>query len=178
MISFSEYVNETVINAVDSKSKEKYSKDIWDLIQLSYKDIGGIKGNGFENITNFIDNTKMWKFTKHQNKILAGIIYKDKSYRKAVAVFTNGSKEGKNELIKLLKADFERSLIEVSHGLLNFLEKKVPVLIKKYAIPSDSVSSIINKDVTVINKYKYQRLINNEPITKMLLGKEKIFYEF
>ena len=68
------------------------------MLQKSYAYIGGIKGSGFENPDNMVNKIKMWKIVKKNGKILAGIMYKDKNYRKAVAVFTDGTKEGKKRL--------------------------------------------------------------------------------
>ena len=48
MISFKEYVNEKLLlekylNTVKRTGKEKYAQQVWDILQYSYRDIGGIK---------------------------------------------------------------------------------------------------------------------------------------
>jgi len=104
-------------------------------------------------------------------------MYKDKGMRKTVAVFTDGSNKGKKKLQNMLKDDFERSSIEVSHSLLKFIERKMPELVKKYAVKTDKVEDILKKPIEIIDDYHYKRDINGTIITKMMLGNIKKFYE-
>ena len=174
-MTFRSLIEESIINLVKPEDKDKYLEIVWDLLNKSYKDIGGIKGSGFETKEKMKSKIKLWKISKKQNKIIAGLLYKDKGIRKTVAVFTDGSKEGKTELLKLLKDDFSRSSIEVSHSLLKFLKHKLPESIKKFAIESKYVSDILDKDIKIVNKYEYIRDINGTPIVKMMLGNIKKF---
>jgi len=177
MIKFNEFINEKTLNMFDNDiKKEKYVDVIWNLLQESYKSIGGIKGSGFESKEAMMKKIKMWKIAKANNKIVAGILYKDKNdIRKSVAVFTDNSKKGKSLLTNMLKDDFKRSSIEISHDLLKFVEKRLSSLIKKYAIPSNEVENILKKEIKIIDDYKYEREINGTKITKMMLGTQKSF---
>lgn len=165
-------LNEKILNL---KSKDDYEKNVdvvWDLLQESYKSIGGIKGTGFES-KEHMKALFMWKLTKKNNEIVAGLIYKNRhSTRKTVAVFTDGSQTGKQELRKMLEADIKRSSIEISHSLLKFYKRHLPDLIRDYAIPVDQVQEILKKPIEKIpnEKYEYLRDINHTTIRKMMLG--------
>jgi len=176
--TFKEFIFENIINLFDESDKDKYVDEIWDLLLNSYKDIGGIKGSGFQSKESMKKKIKLWKLGRKNGKIIAGLLYKDKGMRKTVAVFTDGSSEGKTSLESMLKDDFSRSSIEVSHSLLRFIKKKMPNLARKYAIPSNKVSSIIGKDIEIVSEYEYIRDINGTLIRKMMLGSINKFYEF
>jgi len=174
-MKFKDFIDETIINLFD-KEKEEYKDIVWELLISSYSSIGGIKGSGFESKEAMIKRIKMWKLAKKNNKIVAGILYKDKNdIRKSVAIFTDGSKEGKVELAKMLKDDFSRSSIEVSHDLLKFIERKMPIILKKYVIDTKYVSDILGKDIKIIDDKKYERDINGTKVIKMMLGTQKSF---
>ena len=135
-----------------------------------------MKGSGFKSIEDMVNNIKLWELAKDNSKIVAGILYKDKhNIRKVVAIFTDGTKEGKEKFKNMIKDDFERTSIEVSHDLLKYIQRNFPSLVKKYAIPSDKVSDILGKDIKIIDKYRYERDINGTKIIKMMLGTQKEF---
>ena len=169
-------LNETIHNLFTDIEKEKYVDDIWKLLQDSYKSIGGLKGSGFNNKEEMIHKIKMWKIVRKDFKVVAGLLYKDKGMRKTVAIFTDGSKEAKRAITNILKDDFERSYIEVSHSLLKFLEKKMPIVVKKYVVDTSTVQNILGKEIDIISSTKYSRDINGSTITKMMIGNVKKFY--
>ena len=146
------------------------------MLQSSYASIGGLKGSGFKSVEDMVNNIKLWKLAKDNGKIVAGILYKDKhNIRKTVAIFTDGTKKGKEKFKNMIKDDFERASIEVSHDLLKYIQRNLTSLVKKYAIPSDKVSNILGKDIKIIDKYRYERDINGTKIIKMMLGTQKEF---
>ena len=171
MLNFKEFLNEKFINLFDENEKEQYKDEVWNLLQKSYAPLGGIKGNGFKNPDDMVKNIKMWKIQKKNGKIVAGVMYKDKNYRKTVAVFTDGSKNGKESLKQMLKDDLKRSIIEVSHSLLKFLERNLPSFIDKYKIPCKKVKEYLPDDeINCEDEYYYTRKIGNEEIRKLMLG--------
>jgi len=169
-------LNEKYVNLLNDKEKELYKDRIYDLLQKAYEPIGGLKGSGFKDSDDMVENIKMWKIEIKNDEILAGIMYKDKKFRKGVAVFTNGTKEGKKSLVKMLKDDFSRSIIEVSGPLLKFLENNLPKLVDKYKKTCDEASKLLNKEVKCIDGYKYERTINGNVLTKLMIGTGKKFY--
>ncbi len=43
MKTYKEYINETFVNLIgDNQDKQKYVDEVWNLLQKSYADIGGI----------------------------------------------------------------------------------------------------------------------------------------
>ncbi len=174
MQKFKDFLNEKIQNTFDSSEKEKYKDEVWDLLQKSYKGIGGIKGSGFESKEDMVEKIPLWKLQFKDGKITSGLLYKDqKGVRKTVTVFTNGSAEGKKNLIKILSADLERSIIEVSHSLLKMMLREMPSLVDKYVIDTKYVQDYIGKEITIINDRLYQREVQGEVITKMLLGRKR-----
>lgn len=176
-MTFKEFINETIENLFTHSDKEKYADEVWKLLTDSYKSIGGIKGSGFQSKQDMMEKIKMWKLFIRNDEIIAGLMYKDRGMRKTVAIFTNGSSDGKKELEKFLRADFERSSIEVSHSLLKFVERKMPDLVKKFVIPSKEVENILHKKIKIVDDHHYERDINGTVVRKMMLGNIKKFYK-
>ena len=177
-------VKENYKNLFDTEEKQKYADEVWDLIQNSYKPIGGIKGNGFKNKEDMINNISFWKLYIKDNKIIAVILYKDKNGRKSVAGGTDGSADGKKQFIKMKQDDLllKRSYSEVSDKVLSNIYRNTPDFIN-YVIPFNDVVSILNvpikkptsNDVYLLKypelkDYFYMREINDEWITKIMIG--------
>lgn len=67
-MSFIEFLTESYINLFKEQEKEKYVDEVWDLIQTSYKPIGGIHGSGFKSKDDMIKNIPFWKLVKRGGK--------------------------------------------------------------------------------------------------------------
>jgi len=163
-------LNEKILNLFNKEEKEKYKDIIFDLLQKSYAKIGGIKGSGFENPDDMIEKIKLWKIYIRNGNILAGLMYKDKNLRKRVAIFTNGTKEGKQALKIMLRDDFERSVVEVSGPSLKFIKKNFPDLFEKYKISCKEAEKILKEKLNCEDEYFYIRNINGNKLRKILLG--------
>jgi len=176
MITFIEYIieqqlNERFINLFTKEDKQKYVDQVWDMLQTSYKSIGGIKGSGFSSKQDMIDNIPFWKIGTKDGIPQAAIMYKDVGGRKSVAVGTNGSDKGKALLRDIIKNDFERSYGEKSSKLLAFVKKRFPDEVEKYTIPTDQVKKILpNKDIEAVDDKEYYRSIGKEKIKKRMIG--------
>lgn len=158
---------ERYLNLHNKEEKTQYKEIIWDLLQSSYSNIGGYKG--VSNPDELIETTSLWKLIKKNNSIVAFRLYKDQSGRKSVAAGTDGSKIGKEALIGLVLEDIkqQRSWGEVSGSIEH--------LIKKFdgrLIPSKYASFLTGKIIESYNEdgYHYTRLINGEPVEKILVG--------
>ena len=125
----------------------------------------------------------MWKLVKKDNKIIAGVLYKDKDGRKSVASFTNGSKQGIIELSKIFKFDGHRAYTEISSKALAFAIRTIGIdEVKKIAIPVDEIKKIMKDDEfdkpdqSYIDKYPelaeffYARKIGSSFETKIAIG--------
>lgn len=163
---------EHFVNPITITEKEKYVDEVWDILQNSYAKIGGLKTNGLETKEGLVQNTVMWKLMIREGKIKIVFIYKDKAGRKKIATGTDGSREAKQELIKMLKAEFSRSYSEVSDDLERFLTKNLPEMVDRFKIPADDVSKIIIDDEIrpEPDGYHYQRKIGGHWHTKLMIG--------
>ena len=186
MISFREFITENYKNLFTSAEKQKYADEAYSQVVKSYEAIGGIHGGGFESIEDFIENIPFWKLVVKNGKVVAGAYYKDKGGRKRVAVSSDGTKEGKKALAKMMLDDLVqgRTYVEVSGPSLAFLVKSIGYdEVEKYALPADRISKVLKTHVNpameddpeVVNHpklkdYFYEREIGGELHTKIALG--------
>lgn len=186
-MKFSQFINEKYINAFidDVAAREKYKQEVFDLIQSAYKGIGGFKGSGFNTPDDMVKNLDMWKLKIRNGKVIAGKMYKDRSGRKSVCSFTDGSDQGKAQLKEILLADATRSYSEVSSKMLWFIVKNYGVeFVKKYAISVEKVKELLsNDDVNTdhvdekyytdypeLKDYFYSRTLGSKQETKIAFG--------
>lgn len=194
MLNFKDYVlsesylTERFINLFSDQEKEQYKDEVFAGLQQAYAAIGGLKGSGFTNAEDMVKNIPMWKLSRKDGKIVAGVLYKDKGGRKIVASFTDGSVEGKKQLADILKNEFTRSYTEVSEAALGFIKKVAGAdTIAKFAIPRDKVKSMLKlnddefttdvpegdrniKALPDLKDFFYQRKIGGHFHTKIMLG--------
>lgn len=186
-MKFTEFINERYVNTFkdDVETRNKYKQEVYDLIQEAYKEIGGFKGRGFNSPDDLVKNIDMWKLKIRDGKVIAGKMYKDRSGRKSVCTFTNGSSEGVEELKKMIEADAKRSYSEVSSKLLWFIVKTFgESFVKKYAISVEDVKKLLvddeirtdNVDEKYLEKYPtlkkffYTRELGGSFETKIAFG--------
>lgn len=195
---FKDFISERFINAVGNDEtaldvKLKYRDQVWDLLQTSYANIGGIKGSGFGSKEEMVVKLPMWKIIAKDGKVHAVVLYKDKGGRKSVAMGSDGSDYAKKNIANFLQTDFKRSFGEKSKGALGSLLKAVPwnvlepfVLKPKEAekalgkptvpvkgidfkeLPADAQITL-KKNPELIN-YAYLRDLNGKPTFKVLIG--------
>jgi len=160
----------------------EYADQVWNMLQLSYADIGGIKGKGFSNQAEMIATIPFWKVATVDGIAVAVVMYKEKGGRKSVACGTNGTPAGKLKLKKIIEEDFQRSWGEKSHKILLFVERHFPDLVKKYAIPAKKVIELLGPkgwQIELIHgdKYRYIHDLNGNKIEKRAFGSpNKQFY--
>lgn len=166
-----ELLLEHFVNVFTTSAKEKYIDQVWDLLQKSYAKIGGLKSGGLETKDGLVENSVMWKLLFKGGDLKVVFIYKDKGGRKKIATGTDGSREAKHELVKMLTAEFERSYTEVSDDLERFLNKNCHELVKKYQVPYSEVVKIVKDEVRPgDDDYHYQREIHGDWHTKLMIG--------
>jgi len=189
-------LNERVLNVFksDKDVRTKYADEVYALILKSYESQGGIKGNGFNSAEDMIKNIPFWKIVRKNDKIVAGVLYKDKGGRKGVASFTDGTTLGKESLIDIKKDEFSRSYSEISGLALGFAKKILGLpFILKYAKTPEEASKIAGEELSPVPEddenvrytpelkdYFYQRKIGGKFHTKIMIGtngKKIINYE-
>ena len=150
------YFNNTRVLIIEpgigyKEEREQYKDEVYELLQSAYAGIGGLKGSGFNSADDMVKNIPMWKLSRKDGKIVAGVLYKDKGGRKIVASFTDGSTEGKKQLADILKNEFSRSYTEVSEAALGFIKKVAGVeTITKFAIPREKVKEMLKDRIVDI----------------------------
>lgn len=174
MIRFTEFLNETYKNITKITDKQKYAQQVWDVLNTSYQYIGGIKGYGFESIDSMVNNIAYWKIFTRNDKVVAVMLYKDKTGRKMVACGSDGSAEGKQIVKRMIEDDIrhQRAYGEISDALVGYVKRHFTQdEIAKYFIKSSEVGSILNKEVKPTGEFTYVRSIGGAPHEKMMYGK-------
>jgi hypothetical protein len=179
---------ERFVNLFDTKEKEKYADEVWNMLQKSYEKVGGIHGSGFNDKQDMIKNMPFWKLAKRNGKLVAVALYKDKQGRKRVASGTDGTPEGKDQLERIGREDItqERAFAEVSSASLNFILKrwkglditkymtlprdaeKILGVELEYPVPDDDQEVLAHPE---LKKYFYRRQIGGSLHTKLMIGK-------
>lgn len=200
MLTYKEFLNESFVNLIgDDERKTQYADQVWDVLQRSYADIGGIQGNGFQSKEDMIKKIPFWKIDVYNGKVSAIVMYKDKNGRKAVASGTDGTQRGIKKYYEMAKAELGRSYAEKSKKSLGAAIKAHGESIEAFMIPVDEVKKIAAPDEIIplsvfkgkldaddaftakkypqFKKYMYIREIGGKPHMKVMLGtpRKKIF---
>jgi hypothetical protein len=171
MVKLKKILNEILLvehflNLVSNDERMKYLDIVWDLLQDSYKDIGGFKSSTKENL---INETSLWKLSRRDGKITAVLLYTNKHGLKVIGGATDKSSVGKKDLFAMIADDvkFKRSWAEVS-GAMEHLYVKFGAP----KIPNDKAAEILNKQIMSLNPdgYHYTRLLSGHPHEKLLVG--------
>lgn len=189
MLSFIEFcLNEHYVNLIGNHpDKEKHKHEVFHILQKSYEKVGGLHGNGFKDPDDMVKNIPMWKLKKKKGKVIAATMYKQKNGRKAVAMGSDQSDEGKHAVGKMMGDDLHhnRSYSEVSDRALSFMKHNVhPDTIKKLAIHPDKVKKLMPDDEIrkpphddpeivrhpELKDHFYQRKLQGEWHTKIAVG--------
>jgi hypothetical protein len=166
-------IKENYKNLQTDSQKQPFVDEVWNLLQSAYEKIGGIKGNGFKSKEDMIQNIPFWKIkTNTDNSVTSVLLYKIKDgLRKTVALATNGTLEGKEDLKKMMKEDMTRSMCEISDSTLKFVQRNMPHELEKYKIPFEVADKILHDDEMIpVDDYFYQRKIGGHLHTKLLVG--------
>lgn len=189
------YLQERFLNLIGTdKEKLKYVDQVWDILQKSYENIGGIKGSGFTSKEDMVANIPFWKLSIKDSKVNSVVMYKDKNGRKSVAIGTDGTTEGKTKIAEIISKDIFRAFGEKSGASLGLIMKTIPwpkietfiktpeevkkILPDDKIIPlkdipkedwEDSLQKILNRYPFLID-YIYFRKINNQLKYKVLIG--------
>lgn len=187
-MSFREFLSESFLNYFihDKEKREMVVDEVWDILQDSYRPIGGIHGNGFRSKEDMIKSIPFWKLVRRGGKIVTVVMYRDKAGRKMVAAGTDGSTEGKNGLAEILSDDLkrDRSYTELSGKLLSFVSNTVgESILAGYLMTPEQFSKVTGDEISDppsddpevlkhsrIKKFFYQREIGGVMHTKVAMG--------
>lgn len=158
----------------DVQKKEEYLDQVWDILQDSYRAIGGIAN--ISEPEELLDDEYIWKMVTKNKEVLAVQLYK--THGGGRKIFVGGCKatpQGKEAFYKLALEDVKRlergAWAEVSgsmEGVYIFKLGATP-------IPADVSKEILNdmgKDIvsTSSDGFHYTRKIGGKPYEKIMFG--------
>lgn len=149
MENFRKYIEESFKNAIGPNDplKLRYVDQVWELLQKSYKSMGGLKGSGFSSKEDMIENIPLWKMAVKNGVVEFVILYKDRGGRKSVAVGSTGSDYAIEKAKEVYRKDLGRAFSEKSKSSLGFLLKLYPKeVILQYIKTPEEVSKIMEDD--------------------------------
>lgn len=172
-MTFVHFITERFNNLFSAEQKQPFAQKVWNLLQVAYAPIGGLKGSGFASVDDMVQNIPMWKVATRNGEIKTAILYKDRNGRKVIAMATDRSPGSKSLLLNMLKHEFQRSYAELSGPALAFVKRNLPELVAQYAIPAKQVAAIAaknGKQITPVDEFEYVRDINGHQVQKMMIG--------
>ena len=147
--------------------RQQYADQVWNLLQHAYKEIGGFLSAA--NAQELVETPGLWKLVIRDSHVHAVVIYKESHGRKLIGAATDGTAQGKTDLIQILKEDkrLNRSWAEVSGKMENLYEK-----LGAKPIPNDQAARLTGKRILSLDAdgVHYVRLIAGHPHKKALYG--------
>lgn len=173
----SERVLSIGINPDHEPHREKHRQEMHDILRKSYESIGGYSGlpsgskEESDSIHNDISNSLI-KATKRNGKISSVSVYKRQHGRKAVAIGTDGTPQGKKDFLKTAIEDNEhkRAWGEFS-GAIEHIGKKIGMPV----VPANKAKELTGKsDIEPDeDQQHYTRKIGSERRRKIIMGHPK-----
>jgi hypothetical protein len=149
------------------EDRQKYADQIWDMLQHAYADIGGFLS--MANAQELVETPGLWKVITRGDHVTAVLIYKAQHGRKLIGAATDGTSEGKNDLMRMLMEDkkLRRSWAEVS-GKMEHVYRKMGA----EPIPNTRAHELTGKRILNLDEdgIHYTRLIAGHPHVKALYG--------
>ena len=171
MIIFEHYV--TVFED-DTVTKSQYVDQVWNILQKSYSNIGGLMG--FRTEKDLLKPNTMWKLVRRpDNKITAVAIYKTRlGGRKLVAGGSDGTTKGKNDFYNICREDVEQidrhTWAEVSDALENiylFKYGAVPIPIEIVEKVMEEMGQDISRKCA--DGFHYERAVSRGVYRKKIM---------
>lgn len=181
MLGFKDFLAEKILsiglNPKHAKHREGLRGQLHDVIRKSYAGVeGGYGGQGVgtdaesKAIHSDISDSDHIKATVRGGKVTHATLYKAKAGRKAIALGTDGSDQGKTDLRRNQADDHKqkRAWGEFSGKAENSYRKAgFP------QVPSSRAGELTGKEVKVVDKDRYVRKIGGHDHEKTILGHPK-----
>ena len=171
---------EKILNLHTTDEKMKYADKIWDMLQRSYKKIGGFKSaNSPEELAN---DPGYWKVVRRGDHITALGVYKqvpntDNFKMIASATETEPNPEGGYKVTAQGKKDYhmlKNDDIKTKRAWTEVSGPAEKLMLKAGAKPIDNkyAEFLTGKKILDLNpdRYHYTRLIQGEPHEKIIVG--------
>jgi hypothetical protein len=157
---------ETYVNVHDETGKSRYADEVHALIEKAYAYIGGHVN--YPTPAALVEEDSWWKLVRRNGVITAVAIFKNKHGAKRVAIATDGSREAKGELRKIVADDIRmaRGWAESSGAAANLCIK-----LGLPPVPNTFAAELLDKEILALHgKFKYDRLLGGMVHTKMIVG--------
>lgn len=160
---------ERVLNLGDNRVEDRLTvgPQIWNMLDNAYRDIGGFLSAA--NIEELASTPGLWKIVMRNQQVTAVVIYKAIHGRKLIGCATNGTPQGKTDLMMILQEDrhLSRSWAEVSGKMESLYRKMGALPISNADAHLLTGKHIMNTDEDGVH---YTRLIAGHPHVKSLYG--------
>jgi hypothetical protein len=181
IMRYKEFLIERVLNLHTPEEKMPYAEIVWDMLQRSYKKIGGFKSAA--NLEELVNEPGYWKLIKRDGRITAVNIYKKSPKTKTFKVIASATETDYNpekdsykatpkglsdyEMIKKGDVKMKRSWAEVS-GPAEVLMRRSGAT----PVPNEYAEFLTGKKILELNDdgHHYTRLIHGEPHEKIIYG--------
>ena len=164
-----------LLSIKDEETFRKWAPQIWDMLVLSYKDIGGLKS--YRDYNDFLKKRHIVEVITNNSVLMACSTYRRvEGSLKMVAIGCDQTENGKLALQQIIQNNIQQSELhywaEVSGAIEHYFKKH-----NGYPMPNILASEILKIDASKIilsqtDKVHYQRPIgeNGEQFTKMIFG--------
>lgn len=155
--------------ALTEPEKHNYAKQIWHLLTRTYKDLG----LPHENINSLLHSAGLWEVEIENNKVIAGVLYRNFHGSKLRLIFHDGTLEGKSA-VKLL---IRKKIVESDGYWGEFSDPLESVVLKMEGkmIPNVEAEKILGQKIDKLDDdgYHYYRFANGQLRRKVLIGHPK-----
>ena len=158
----------------DTQKKEEYLDQVWDILQESYRSIGGIAN--ISDADELLNSEYIWKMVTKNKKVLAVQLYKTKGGgRKIFCGGCLGTPEGKSAFYKLASEDVKRLERDAWAEVSGSMEGVYIFKLGATPIPADVSEKILNdmgKSIISVSDdgFHYTRKIGGKPYEKIMFG--------
>lgn len=158
----------------DTQKKEEYLDQVWNILQESYKSIGGLAN--ISDADELLNSEYIWKMVTKNKKVLAVQLYKTKGGgRKIFCGGCLGTPEGKSAFYKLASEDVKRLERDAWAEVSGSMEGVYIFKLGATPIPADVSEKILNdmgKSIISVSDdgFHYTRKIGGKPYEKIMFG--------
>lgn len=178
---YHEFLVERIINLHTVEEKLPYADEVWDMLQRSYKKIGGFKSA--DSPKDLANDPGYWKLVRRNGKITALGIYKKSPVTKNFKTIASATETELNPETGEYKAterglrDYNKVKIEDIKAKRSWSEVSGPaekLMIRSGATPIDNKYAELLTGKKILDRdndgYHYVRLIQGEPHRKIIVG--------
>lgn len=155
-----------ITKSLNEPEKHNYAKQIWQLINHTYKDLG----LPHKDVQTLLNSAGIWEVEIEHNKVIAGVLYRHFHGNKLRLIFHDDSAIGKSAVKSLVK----KRIIQSDGYWGEFSNPLESVIIKMGGnmIPNTEVEKILGQNIDKLDDdgYHYYRIAGGQLRRKVLIG--------